>query len=134
MYSRTVPSHSVVHEVKDAYQSTLPRRSTRERTSHSRAGRPPTRMIVTVENKSDNEIDDSITQLTGMETTPETNNSLRQTRNLSNTREAQKQPKRQLHRTRQNKETPAKKTRGSKHKYPTRATATRKQRQQRKRR
>ena len=49
MYSRTIPSHSIVKEVKDAYQSTLSRRSTRKRTIRPRAGRPPS-MIMTKAN------------------------------------------------------------------------------------
>ena len=36
MYYRTIPSYSIVHEVKDAYQFTLPRRSTREKNNTSK--------------------------------------------------------------------------------------------------
>ena len=39
-YCRTIPSHSVVEEVKDLYRSDLPRRSKRSRPP--RVGRPPT--------------------------------------------------------------------------------------------
>jgi len=38
-YCRTIPSHPVVQDTKELYQSELPRRSNRE---HSRPGRPPT--------------------------------------------------------------------------------------------
>ena len=40
IYCRTIPSHSVVEEVKDLYRSDLPRRS--ERSRPPRVGRPPT--------------------------------------------------------------------------------------------
>ncbi len=89
-YSRTVPSHSIVQEVKDLYKSTLPRRSTRERNNRLRAGRPPT-TILTTDGRNNDEIE-SISNLTSIETTPETFT-------LTNTPpQDQEQPRRQLYR------------------------------------
>ena len=136
MYSRTIPSHSIVQEVKDAYQSTLPRRSTRERTIRPRAGRPPSMIVTTATpNNPDNEQDDSITQTTGFDNTPESN-SLQQTNNLKNTPEEQqrRQPRRQLRRMTKKKQPPQRRVIPRKHKYSTRARTTQKLRQQRKRR
>ena len=92
-YSRTVPSHSIVQEVKELYQSTMPRRSVRDRFTRSRAGRPPT-TIVTRNEETNNEIE-SMTKVTGIETTPES-------LSLTNTpTQDQEQPKRKLCRRKQ---------------------------------
>ena len=63
-YCRTIPSHPVVQDTKELYQSELPRRSSCERTIRSRPGRPPT---VIRTNMHSNEFD-SITAATGIDT------------------------------------------------------------------
>ena len=56
IYSRTIQSHSIVQKVKDTYQSTLSRRSSRERTIRVRKRILPTMIVTTVTpNNPDNE-------------------------------------------------------------------------------
>ena len=64
-YCRTIPSHAVVQEVKDLYQSDLPRRSTRTQIIiPRRVGRPAT----TIHTCGQQDEIDSLTTITGLKT------------------------------------------------------------------
>ena len=67
MYCRTIPSHAVVHEVKELYKADLPRRSGRaSRNVASRpVGRPPVNIQIT--QRQQDEIE-SLTAAEGVET------------------------------------------------------------------
>ena len=69
-YCRTIPSHSIVRQVTDIYEAEQPRRSKRDRTnSKKKVGRPPITIFTTNTLKTDHE--DSITELTNLDTTLE---------------------------------------------------------------
>ena len=71
-YCRTIPSHSIVRRLTDIYEAQQPRRSKRDHTSlpKRQVGRPPSTILTSNTPKKANE--ESITELSTFETTPET--------------------------------------------------------------